>query len=182
MAWNKLKPAGADKIKDSDNNIRLNNDAIETVLGTNITAGPTSIQDAILGDGTKGRKFRAIYLYIVNGTNASTLKCTVGDRFNGDTIGETDNIAKDATTGNFSLDASGAVLTVEAAGLTGNVIFAFGQIVKNAGGTAATVLAYASGNDIAIIIRDAASGANLDITTLVDTGEIHLDILYITDA
>ncbi len=38
MAWDASKPAGADKIKDSDDNIRANNAAIEAVLG-NLTAG-----------------------------------------------------------------------------------------------------------------------------------------------
>jgi len=51
-AWDATNPAGATKIKDSDDELRANFAAIETVLGTNITAGPTTIQGAIQGDGT----------------------------------------------------------------------------------------------------------------------------------
>ncbi len=131
MVWDSSLPAGADKIKDSDNNIRANNDAIETVLGTNLTVGPTTIQDAILGDGTKGRQLRGSVLKIDDGTNASTLKCTLTNRWNGDVIAETDNVAKDATTGDFTLNAAGTVLTVEATGLTGNCVYCIANLWRN---------------------------------------------------
>ena len=182
MAWNKLLPAGADKIKDSDDNIRLNNAAIETVLGTNITAGPTTIQGAIQGDATKGRKMRTIFLTIDNGTNINTLKCTVASRWNGDTIAETDNIALDATTVNFSLNAAGELLTIEASGLTGNVLYALGTVAANASGTAMDIAIYIAANDIVIIARHTTDGTNLALHTLVDTGIIYIEIFYITDA
>ncbi len=182
MVWNKNNPAGATKIKDSDDEIRANFAAIETVLGTNITAGPTTIQDAILGDGTKGRQLRGINCTIDNGANAATLKCTVYSRWNGDTIAETDNIAKDATTGDFSLTATGKFLNIEASGLTGNVIWALGSLQSNASGTVLTALAFATTNDIQIRVYNASTAAQQDLTTLVDTGIIIIEILYITDA
>ncbi len=182
MVWNAAKPAGADKIKDSDDNIRANNDAIETVLGTNITAGPTTIQGAIQGDATKGRKFRNSRIAIANGTNGVSLKCTVISLWNGDTIGVTDDIIKDATTGNFSLNAAGTILTIEASGLTGNVVGAFGVIIDNASGTVLTTYVFPSSNDIVMSVYHASTAALQDLTTLVDTGTINIDILYITDA
>lgn len=181
-AWDKTKPAGTDRIRDSDNTIRANNAAIETVLGTNITAGPTSIQDAVRGDGTKGRKLRVIQVIIANGSNASTLKCTVVDKWNGDTIAETDNVAKGATTGNFTLDATGQNLKIEAAGLSGNVLMALGVIHLNESGVALNVSIVAISNDIQMTARHTTTGAAQDMTVLVDTGTFSLNILYITDA
>ena len=182
MVWDKTNPAGATKIKDSDDEIRDNFAAIETVLGTNITAGPTTIQGAILGDATKGRNLRISELYVRNGSNAATLKCELASQWNGDTIGETDNVAKNATTGNFSLDAAGTVLTIEAAGLTGNCIGTIGSPTWNASGTDLILLIRAISNDITVHFRDATASTGLDGTTLVDTGIIYLMILYITDA
>ena len=181
-AWDKTLPAGADKIKDSDNNIRLNNAAIETVLGTNITAGPTTIQGAIQGDTTKGRKFRRVSLVITDGTNAATLKCTVASRWNGDTIAETNNIAKNATTGNFSLTTDGSSLTIKASGLTGNVLMCSVHVYYNASGTVLMFEDSALNNDIYLRGRNPMTAGLLDLTTLVDTGEIDLNIVYITDA
>ncbi len=182
MAWNAAKPAGADKIKDSDDNIRLNNDAIETVLGTNITAGPTTIQGAIQGDATKGRHFRGTFILIENGTDGVSLKCTVTSRWNGDTIAITDNIAKNATTGDFTLDATGIELKIEASGLTGNCLYCIGNLFANFTTTDLTVQVQPTVNDILIRLTNISAGNNLDITTLVDTGSIYVDILYITDA
>ncbi len=182
MAWDKTKPAGADKIKDSDDNIRLNNDAIETVLGTNITVGPTTIQGAIQGDTTKGRIFRIGYLRLDNGSNASTIKCTFVSRWNGDTIAETDNVAKNATTGNFILDAGGLVLQVDASGLTGNAIAAIGALEANASTASIFPQVYASGNNFVIRCKLNATGAVQDVTVLVDTGIIDIAIQYVTSA
>jgi len=181
-AWDKTSPAGADKIKDSDDALRDNFAAIETVLGTNITAGPTTIQGAILGDGTKGRQLRGINCAIRDGTNAATLNCRVYSRWNGDAIAETDNIAKDATVGDFSLNAAGTYLNIEASGLAGNAIWALGSLQDNASGVVLTARAFAEGNDIQIRAYHASTGILQDLTTLVDTGNVNIEILYITDA
>jgi len=134
------------------------------------------------GDGTAGRIRRQIKLLIANGTNASTLKCTIIARWNGDTIAETDNIAKDATTGNFTLDANGKVLLVEASGLAGNCVSAFGFITRNASGTDLNAEIFAISNDIRIAVFNSTADASLDMTVLVDTGAICAEILYVTDA
>lgn len=134
------------------------------------------------GDTTGGRVLRRIYFKIDNGTNAATLKCTVVAKWNGDAIAETDNIAKDASVGNFSLNAAGTVLTIEAAGLSGNVVMAHGTVRYNGTATDLTIFADASGNDITIALRNSTTGATLDLTTLVDTGSIAINILYLTDA
>jgi len=138
--------------------------------------------DPIGGDGTAGRVIRGSHLVIDNGTNAATLKCTLSSRWNGDAIAQTDNIAKGATTGHFTLNADGTTLRIEAAGLTGNALYAFFNLSHNASGTAVNCYGFISSNDITFYLRDAAAGTNLDMTTLVDTGNFYVDILYITDA
>ena len=138
---------------------------------------------AVLGDGTAGRKLRQVQLLLENGTNAATLKCTVSSLWNGDAIGVTDNVAKGATTGHFTLNAAGSQLDIEAAGLSGNCLMAQGSIAWNAGGTDLCANIYDSGaNDIRIIITNSTTAVSLDMTTLVDTGTMAFNILYITDA
>ncbi len=186
MAWDKTLPQGSDKIKDSDDAIRANNAAIETVLGTNITAGPTTIQGAIQGDATKGRILRKVSLAILDGTNANTLKCTMINRWNGDTIAETDNVAKNATTGHFTLNAGGTALQVENAGLSGAVLEAMGALGYLITATSIFVECRMNASDLYMEIRANATGAAQDITALVDggggTGHYTIEIFYITDA
>ena len=125
---------------------------------------------------------RGSLLTIEDGTNAATLKCTLASRWNGDAIAATDNIAKGATTGDFTLDAAGDTLTIEATGLTGNAVYAIGVIVSNASGTHILVDIYAAGNDIVLDFQSGPSAGAVDLTTLVDTGTIYIEVLYVTDA
>jgi len=148
----------------------------------NVTGLVGTTPRAILGDATAGRVFRGIYLVVDNGVNGVSLKCTVGSRWNGDVIAETDDIVKGQTTGHFSLSADGTSLTIEAAGLSGNVLYANGEIHSNASETPLTAFLRVVNNDINYVGKDAATAATLDLTTLVDTGAIILNILYITDA
>ena len=134
------------------------------------------------GDATGGRVLRRITLKIDNGTNVNTLKCTVSNLWNGDTIAETDNIAKGATTGNFTLDAGGERLDIEAAGLAGNVIVAWGACYLNASGAVLDWSVSENSNDIRVVPRVSSTAALQDLTTLVDTGIMTLQIVYITDA
>ena len=158
----------------------LHEDAGDEEIDVTGLVGTTPL--AILGDATAGRALRIIDFTVDNGSNASTLKCTVTNHFNGDAIAETDNIAKDATTGHFTLDAAGQRLTIEVAGLSGNVIAATGFIVRNKSGTAHTAHLHRTGNDIYILLRGIDSGSAADWTVPVDTGAIYLQITYITDA
>lgn len=138
--------------------------------------------DPIGGDGTAGRKLRSMLLLILNGTNPATLKCRTIAYFNGDTIAETDNIAKNATTGFFTLNAGGTILLIEAAGLSGNVLFAFSTLQENKSTTSVFTAVDAIVNDIRIALKGNADGAFKDITVLVDTNYVYLNILYLTDA
>jgi len=137
----------------------------------------------ILGDGTTGRVLRGSYITIQDGTNASTLKCTLTSRWNGDAIAVTDNIAKDATTGNFALSANGAELKILASGLSGNAIFAWSMFLANSTSTEFLQQVNVSGNDLRVAFRYFSGGLYLyDITALVDTGDIYVELIYLTDA
>jgi len=139
--------------------------------------------EALEADGTAGRILREIQLTIDDGGDPATLKCTVASEWNGDTIAETDDIGKDATTGDFTLSAGGNQLGIKATGLSGNALMAFGALHSNASGTALILNVVSVGNNIIYLYcTNATTGAALDLTTLVDTGVIIVYILYITDA
>jgi len=137
----------------------------------------------ISGDGTAGRVLRLSTLTIDDGTEATKLKCTVASVWNGDAQAETDNVAKDATTGNFSLNAGGTSLTIEAATLTGNAVAALAaNLYENLSTTALDVHVTVTANDLVITCYGSGDGLAKDLTTLVDTGKILINILYLTDA
>lgn len=173
--------------------IDLNGTAI-TATGAelNIMAGVTATASELnqcdgvgllVGDTTSGRILRLVYLNITDATDANEIKCTVTNRWNGDAIEATDNIGKGETVGNFTLDASGYSLTIKAAGLTGNcVAVVTADIVKNVSANPLNVSYQASGNDIVLLFTDDAGGGIQDLTSSVDTGNVELQIAYITDA
>lgn len=140
-------------------------------------------QNAIIGDAV-GRNLRQIRVLIEDGTNASTIKVTATSLFNGDAISATDNVAKGATTGDFSLDAAGEVLTIEASGLTGNAVMAQGTLQGDTSNTAdPTLECRAISNDITLQVE--SNGVNQDLTALADVSGfsgIIAHVLYLTDA
>ena len=152
-------------------------------IAVDIVAMNANWEYVISGDGTAGRVLRDSYLKVEDGTNANTLKCTLVSRWNGDAIAETDNIAKGATTGNFTLHASGYQLTIEAAGLSGNAVAVLScsphantsTVVLDPDGTVTS-------NDIIITFYGATDGSLLDATVLVDTGSFRIRLTYLTDA
>lgn len=138
---------------------------------------------AILGDAS-GRQLRQIQITIEDGTNANTLKITVVSLFDGDAIATTDNVAKGATTGNFTLDAAGEVLTIEAAGLTGNAVMNHSVLEKDTSNTSdPTLEVHVVANDLTFQIE--SNGVNQDLTSLTDVGgftSIIIVCMYLTDA
>ncbi len=135
-----------------------------------------------IGGDAAGRSLRLCRLIIDNGSNANTLKCTFTNRWNGDGIVETDNIAKGATTGGWTLSANGETLTIENSELSGDALFATGKINYNMSGVHLTHGMYANVNNIDISVYTSGTGAANDFTVLVDTGEMHFDVIYLTDA
>jgi len=156
-----------------------------TLLNNEFSALETAwlgIGDALKADGTEGRVLRVSQLKIDDGTTASTLKCTLTNVWNGNSIAETDNIAKNATTGTYwTLNAGGTELKIEASGITGSCVSVIGVVTSNAMGEALCADINADSNDIAITISG-TDGVDDDITVLVDTGIMTINLLYITSS
>jgi hypothetical protein len=152
--------------------------------GGDISANRTFACTGLLGDGTAGRVLRIVELKVEDGTNADTVKCTVTNVWNGDTIAATDNISKGATTGNFYLDAGGTDLRILATGITGDPVAAFANLSFNTSGTDIFVTSkYEATPAIEVNARIAATGSGQDWTTLVSgITRVQVFIMYITTA
>lgn len=138
---------------------------------------------AIIGDATAARTIRTIRITIDDATTAAELKCTVASQWNGDTIAVTDDIGKGETVGNFTLNAAGGQLVIEAAGLTGNCVAVISAVLdKNDSTEDITVYGRVGANDIILDFYDLTAGDAEDLTGLVDTGPVYVSICYITDA
>lgn len=135
---------------------------------------------AILGHVHPPTHFRVGRLTIANGTQAATLKCTFTNLWNGPDIATTDNIAKGATTGGFTLNVNGAILTVDAVPLALFSYLALASLHRNNCNIDLTIAILAVAGGIQISLRVNPGGAAQDITSLVDQGAITLNILYIT--
>lgn len=153
-------------------------------------AGLTANSNGVLaGDTTAGRVIRVAFLSIIDGAGGDTIKASLLDRWNGDTMALSGDIAKSATVDNFTLDAVGSRLTIEAAGLTGNAVAVISASIARWGAAAEAsgfhtlnVAANIVSNDI---ILDFYSGtnANYDLPAGVDVADtIGVYICYITDA
>jgi len=143
---------------------------------------PGDVNDALKTDGTGGRVFRNVDLLIEDGTNANTIKCTLINKFNGDAIAATDNISKGATTGDFTLSASGAILNIESSGLSGNVLSCMASLLKGGVNVNVTPYVYRTNNVIYVQLLEMLAGTAQDLTSLADAGSPRLSIFYITDA
>lgn len=138
---------------------------------------------ALLGDTTDGRVVRSLQIYITNGTNAATANIGTSSLWQGDVNAAQNNVAKNATTGVWTLSANGSVLTLLTTGITGDCVAVISGVVGlNLSGTAMTVLVTKSGSGFSVEFYNAANGTALDITTLVDTGDIYILVSYVTSA
>ena len=139
----------------------------------------------LLADGTVGRVLRSARVACENGSNAATVKCTIANNWNGDTVGATDNVPKNGSAGNFALNAGGTELTVLATGISGDCVGILSTPIQyNLTATALTLYHApdALGTGFKVAFYNAATGAALDITTLVDTGTLYFDVVYVTSA
>lgn len=190
MTWNNTSPgltnSIAADIPDILENFQHSHDASGNV-DTLASTCKINSNGILEGDTTSGRVLRMSQLSIIDGTNANTLKCTLTSIFNGDAIVETNNVAKNATTGNFTLDSDGYLLTVEAAGLSGNAVGAIGVLTYNDSETSVLLQTLATANDLTFRFRPDTQGStgSEDMTALVDEGSkngFRISIIYVTDA
>jgi hypothetical protein len=141
----------------------------------------THKKGAILGDGTAGKKLRCINLSIGDAMLPDTIMCKIDSVFNGDETDWEHNLAKGSYTANFTLDVSGAILTIKASALAGNcVAVIFANIYENRVGITLYAKCYNYFGDIRVLLNEGA--VPKDLTTIVDVGSVFIEILYITDA
>lgn len=148
----------------------------------NVTGLVGTTPGAILGDGTSGRVLRSLFIIIGDGTTADTLKCRAGNIWNGHTVAETDNIAKNATTGVWTLSSGGHQLWIETAGLGVNTIFCHAHIRNNDTNTPLRICARTQASRIRLECSEEPGGDDQDMTLIVLAAELSVDVLYITDA
>jgi hypothetical protein len=135
---------------------------------------------ALKGDGTIGRVMRLSRLVLADGSDADTLKITLIDFWNGDAIAETDNVAKGATTGSFTLNAAGKLLTFP---VTGDLIAGLSTTIytNDTGTYHSAYCGGPSGTDMLVNVFG-LDGLTVDLTALVDSGAFTMDAHYITSA
>jgi len=136
----------------------------------------------VLADGTSGRVLRQGFLALRDGTTGVSLKCQLDSHWNGDTDGPTDNVTKGATTGNYALNSAGTILDIQAAAFSGNIVMAFASMGVNSSGTSLTAFVYPISGKLRVMLYSDPAGTAQDITTLVDTGYIYVNLLYLTSA
>lgn len=135
----------------------------------------------LLGDGTAGRTIRQLLLNVIPGTDPNTLKCNTANKFNHTAVSPVDNVAKGATTGGFSLNADGTYLTIEAAILEGNVLFAQGPLYKIEGSGSHVVASLTHiQDDIRVGLINPVNNAFQDWTVYAVERQIRLFALYVT--
>jgi len=138
----------------------------------------------LLGDATAGRVFRVISVTINDGTNANTIKATTASLWNGDANAAVDNIAKNATTGVWKLDASGTILTLLDTGITGDAVTVLTATVSyNDTGTAVPLVNGSVVGGLQFCIFNTTTGVTLDFTTFLTAGKtFQFYVTYITNA
>jgi len=150
-----------------------------------LNAGFTKINEAIgyilAGDGTSGA-FRVISVAIKDAAQASKIKPSASSVFNGNDISEEDNLGASGDTGNFNLDGNKNALHIETGALTGNCTHVLMcQIYHNASGNVPYVHGTVVSNGITLTFTH-NDGTAYDLTTAVDSGEIYVNVIYLTDA
>lgn len=129
------------------------------------------------------RQPRVMTITIANGSDADHIKCSSSSVYRGDTNTEQDNIGKDSIiTGVWQLTVGGDNLLLLDAGIAGDLVAVLStSVVTNLSATAINVKGVLNSHRLYMTFTDAATGAAVDLTTLVDTGTITLQIAYITD-
>lgn len=134
-----------------------------------------------LESGTGINNVRKSYAQFSNGTVAATINAQTVSKWNGNTNSPVDDIGLAATVGIWTLSAAGDVVTLDSTGLSGGAITVLAtNISLNFTGQHLTVDSFDSTGDIVFSLKDAATGAAVNLATLVDTGALRIEIVYIT--
>lgn len=165
----------------AEDNINLDEEvvAIETELGTNFAAAlAAALLKRIEGDGAKA-VFRSVYFRFIPGSipntnlNAIAYVGAIYGSYNPPAITDAVNLAKGGTSGSWSLNATGDVLTLTLAqAMNGFVAI---SIVNGKWNSAEAVpyfiRALPSGNNINFYIYRVGSVTPLDWTSILDAGD-----------
>ena len=167
-------------VVDANKDIDLDTGDLDANIG--VFDGTLTTNSNYVVEGASGARgvLRSFRITITNGTNANTLLISMDQIWNHADIANTDNIAKGATTGDYTLSADGKMLTIDSGGLDGTVIKVNNSTIQiNATGTVYTFNANASGGEIIIQLYD-LSETIVDLTAMVDIGRVRGKIMFIT--
>jgi len=157
-------------------------DIMATAAEINAVAddGKYGTQGMILGDTTAGRVLRAIE-FRITGEGGGEITAETVNIWNGDVSGPSSDIAKNDTEGDFSLSASGLVVTFNTSGITGDVVQVLSaNLAVNTTGTFYSVnTSYGTPTGIGLTFHD-VDGVTLDISTLVIATSFYVRVLYLT--
>ncbi len=174
----------------SDNNLYFKNGnderAFISAAGDVTFTGDLKINNAnyaVEGYGTGRNVLRSLRLKLENATTAGNyVKATTFNKFNHTPIAEADDVLLGTPKTNFSYPLAW-VFDILVAGLEGNCIGVLSASVQeNQSGTALTVVGDVNSNGIRVSLLNAASAAGADIDSLVDTGQISIQVLYVTSS
>lgn len=160
-------------VVNASKDINLDTGDLSATLGTFSGSITTNSNYPIEGLSTGRSVRRTLELTIENGSNANTLKLTTYSRYNHTAISVVDNVAKNATTGGYTLSSGGDLLTIENSILEGTVIAVGTATIKRIDyATPVVVQVGEAGGDIANIsfLTFAVPGVYQDMTTIVDGG------------
>ncbi len=159
----------------------LDKTATETVSGLyDFTGGITRSSNFLLEGYSTGRSVvRATYLRIfpgaTPGTNINAESASTGSRgYNSPAISAATNLAKSGSSGSFSLNAGGTVITLD---LTEDIVGSLGSTITvhniNSSSTTEmyTVLGLISSASMDLFILKRGSSSAVDWTTIMDAGD-----------
>jgi hypothetical protein len=139
----------------------------------------SNVDYSLEGDGTT-RVFRCMRVTIQNGTTALTIKVKTENIYNHTAITEENNLGASGDTGYFNLNSDKSQLHIESGAFAANVShIIFANVVRNAGGNFPYVYAAVVSNGITLYFRHNDDTA-YDLTTHVDTGNLYVDVHYLT--
>jgi hypothetical protein len=135
----------------------------------------------ITGD-ADGRVLRAIEILIEDGTDASSVKCTVSSKYNGEAIASSDNIGYSDNVNGIALSSNGYQLWIGPG--QGQIIGVLSADITARESTTSFLLDYSVFGDtnINLAFREDLTSNYIDLTTIADSGIVRIVILYVTSA
>ena len=139
----------------------------------------------IAGDATAGRVLRKFRLLLEDGSAATTVKASIIGEWNETAVAAVDDIANGVPAGGFSFVEGTSYFYVDIldANITETAVFVLScGIVRNACGVQLNAYGFVTGTAIRVSLYQSPDESNITGSTLVDTGNISVEVLYLTDA